>query len=245
MRVSRNEKLIKQRSRLGTYATFAGLAVLIGGFILSLQSTKYLTLSLAALVIGFLLSQYGSYNLRRWSRSPRPDQVVENALKGFDDRYHLYSWSLPVPHVLLSPQGVYTFDTRDQTGAISVKGDQWRTKMNLSRVLLAFGQEGLGNPSREARDNAARLQKFIQAELPDNQIQVQPAVVFIDERAQLTVNEPSVPVMDADSVKKWLRGTGKGETLKNADYRALETLFDARATGVGASTVERKRSRRV
>ncbi len=245
MRVSRNEKLIKQRARLGTYATFAGLGVLIAGFILSLQQTRYLWLSLVALVAGFLLSQFGSYYLRRWSRSPRPDQVVQDALKGFDDRYHLYSWSLPVPHVLLSPQGVYTFETRDQTGAISVKGDQWRTKMSIGRTLLAFGQEGLGNPSREARASAEKLQKFIQEQLPDNQVKVQPAIVFIDQRAQLTVDEPAVPVMDAESVKKWMRGSGKSDMLKNADYRALESIFDSRAAGAGVEAVERKRSRRV
>ena len=40
--------------------------------------------------LGFLLAQYGNYNLRRYGRSPRPDQILEESMKGFDDRYHLY-----------------------------------------------------------------------------------------------------------------------------------------------------------
>jgi hypothetical protein len=152
MRVSANTKLIKRRAQYGTIATFAGLGVLVAGMIASFQTQlAYVSyLSLAALVIGFALSQYGGYNLRRWGRVPRPDQQLESALKGFDDRFHLFSWALPAPYVLLSPQGIYSFVVRDQAGDVSVSGSQWRSKFNLGRALMAFGQEGLGNPTREA-----------------------------------------------------------------------------------------------
>jgi hypothetical protein len=231
MQVSTNEKLIARRRRIGTYASFGGLGVLLVGMIASFNM-QYLWYSLIALVAGFLLAQFGNYNLRRWGRSPRPDQVIETALKGFDDRYHLYSWSLPAPIVLLSPQGVYTFVTRDQAGEITVNGSQWRSKFNFGRALLAFAQEGLGNPSSEAEEGAGRLEKWIKEELPDLTAGVQPAVVFINERAKLEVTDPTVPVMDAASLKKWLRGAGKGANLKSADYKALETLFGARAESV-------------
>ncbi len=246
MRVSRNEKLIKQRARLGTYATFAGLGVLVAGMIASFQQ-QYLTLALGALVLGFLLSQVGSYNLRRWSRSPRPDQVVEIELKGFDDRYHLYSWALPAPHVLLSPQGLYSFETRDQSGQISVQGESWHTKFSVGRALLLFGQEGLGNPSRDAQSHAAQVEQLIKAQIPETTVQVQPVVVFLDKRVQLTLDNPTVPVLLAEDIKRWLRGAGKGETLKTADYRAIEEVLDARA-GDAVVTVdpaeEKQRERR-
>jgi hypothetical protein len=231
MQVSTNEKLIARRRRIGTYASFGGLGVLVVGMISSFQ-VQYLWYSLIALVAGFLLAQFGNYNLRRWGRTPRPDQVIEVALKGFDDRYHLYSWSLPAPLVLLSPQGVYSFVTRDQTGEITVHGSQWRSKFNLGRALLAFAQEGMGNPTNEALGGAGRLDDWIKAELPDLPVEVQAAVVFINPRAQLQVSEPTVPVMDAASLKKWLRGAGKGTNLKSADYKALEALFGARAESV-------------
>jgi hypothetical protein len=231
MQVSTNEKLIARRRRIGTYASFGGLGVLIVGMISSFR-VQYIWYSLIFLVAGFLLAQFGNYNLRRWGRSPRPDQVIEAALKGFDDRYHLYSWTLPAASVLLSPQGVYSFVTRDQTGEIAVNGSQWRSKFNLGRALLAFAQEGLGNPTTEALEGAGRLEKWINAELPDLTGTIQPAIVFINERAKLQVIDPTVPVMDAASLKKWLRGAGKGANLKSADYKALETLFTARSESV-------------
>ena len=231
MQVSTNEKLIARRRRIGTYASFGGLGVLLAGMIASFQ-VQYIWYSLIALIAGFLLAQFGNYNLRRWGRSPRPDEVIETALKGFDDRYHLYSWSLPAPCVLLSPQGVYSFVTKDQAGEITVNGSQWRSKFSLGRALLAFAQEGMGNPTNEALEGASRLGNWIKAELPDVPIEIQPAILFINAKAQLQVNEPTVPVMDAPSLKKWLRGTGKGANLKSADYKALETLFGARAESV-------------
>ncbi len=230
MQVSRNEKLIKRRARLGTYATFGGLAILIAGMIASFR-VQILWFSMIALVLGFVLSQIGNYNLRRWGSVPRPDQVIENNLKGFDDRYRLYAWCLPVPYVLLTPQGVYTMITRDQTGQVTVNGAQWRTKMTASRILLVFAHEGLGNPRSEASDMAGRLEKWIKAQLPEREVSVQPAVVFIKENVQLSVNEPTVPVLPATGLKKWLRGTGKGVTLKPSDYNALEQLFDEACAG--------------
>ena len=90
MQVSRNLKLIKRHARIGTYATFAGLGILVAGMIISFRVPD-LWLSMGALVLGFILSQYGTYNLRRWGGLTRPDQVIETSLKGFDDRYRFCS----------------------------------------------------------------------------------------------------------------------------------------------------------
>ncbi|MCX6029564.1 MAG: hypothetical protein NT169_09725 [Chloroflexi bacterium] len=231
MQVSTNEKLIKRRGRLGTYAALGGVAVLIVGMIASMQQ-QYMWISLIAIVLGFLLAQLGNYNLRRYSRTPRPDQVLETAFKGFDDRYHYYAWSLPVPYALLTPHGIFTFTPRDQTGAISVNGARWNSKLTLSRVLTIFAQEGLGNPTSEASETATRLTTWIKAKLPDVAANVQPVIVFIDDRAKLQITEPTVPVLDPKGLKKWVRVTGRGEHLKSADYRALEELFNANVAAI-------------
>ncbi len=121
--------------------------------------------------------------------------------------------------------------------------------MSLGRVLLAFGQEGLGNPTRDAEGHAAKVAGLIQAKAPETRARVQPLIVFIDPRARVTADNPTVPVMDADDLKKWLRGSGKSEMLKTADYRAIESVFDAQAgdavtTGDGAKAVKEKRPKR-
>jgi hypothetical protein len=228
MRVTTNTKLVKRRARLGTYASLGGIAVLAGGMFASFRP-NFVWVSLIALIAGFVLAQYGNYNLRRYGRSPRPDQLIEESLKGFDDRYHFYGWSLVSPFVLLTPQGLYCFITRDQTGKVAVNGSQWKTKFSLSRALLMFSQEGMGNPTQEAQANATRLTEWIRGKLPDSTITAQPAIIFTDPRAELDVNDPVVPVLDPKGVKKWLRGGGKGVNIKTAELRALEALLDEAA----------------
>lgn len=228
MRVTTNPKLIKRRGRLGMIASLSGIGVLALGMVASFRP-EIAWVSLIALVLGFALAQFGSYNLRRWGRSPRPDQVLEEGMKGFDDRYHLYAWTLPAPYVLLSPQGVYTLTTRDQTGQVSVTGSTWKSKLTLGRLLSIFAQEGLGNPTLDAQGQAAKLGAWIKGKLPDLNVEVQPAIVFIDPRAQLVVDAPTVPVTDPKGIKKWLRSAGKGQNLRSVDLRALEELFDAHA----------------
>ncbi|OQA46353.1 MAG: hypothetical protein BWY52_00788 [Chloroflexi bacterium ADurb.Bin325] len=225
MRVTSNTKLIKRRSKLGMIVSLAGIGVLAVGMAASFRP-QIAWVSLVALIIGFVLAQFGSYNLRRWGRSPRPDQVLEEAMKGFDDRYHFYAWTLPVPYVLLSPQGLYTFITRDQTGKVSSDGKTWRAKPSLSRLFLLFAQEGLGNPTEEARLQAAKLTEWLRTKLPDLTVSVQPAVVFIDPRVELDVTDAPVPVLEPKGIKKWLRGGGKGDAVRPADLRTLEALFD-------------------
>ncbi len=226
MRITTNTKMIRRRGRLGMITSLVGIAVLMAGMFASFNRNQQLVwVSLLALVIGFILAQFGSYNLRRWGRSPRPDQVLEESMKGFDDRYSFYVWTLPAPYVLLSPQGVYTFITRDQTGKVATNGSTWNTKVSLSRLLMVFAQEGLGNPTQEARQQAARLQQWLHSKLPEVAANVEPVIVFIDPRVTLQVTDPAVPVLDTKSVKKWLRGGGKGSPLKASDFKALETLF--------------------
>ncbi len=230
MRVTTNTKLIRRRSKLGMTASLGGIGILVAGMIVSLNRSQELVwASLVALMLGFLLAQFGSYNLRRYGRRPRPDQVLEAAMKGFDDRYHLYAWSLPAPYVLLGPSGLYTFITRDHTGQVAVTGSTWRTRWTLSRVLMFFAQEGLGNPTQEAQAQTARFNEWLKQKLPGVAVTAQPAIVFIDERVQLQATEPTVPVLEAKGIKKWLRGAGRGDTLKTADFKALEALLDEAA----------------
>ena len=111
MRVSRNGKLIIRRNKYAGYATLAGLICAIGvlaGFFFLQQNILVWTVGI---ILSLLFSAYGNYSMRRWGRPPRPDQIIEKELKGLDDKYHFYAWSLPTPYVLLSPQGVYAFAT--------------------------------------------------------------------------------------------------------------------------------------
>ena len=115
-----NETRIARGARIGKIGTFAGLGFLVLGLIVSLtlQATGLLWVSFVCLLLGILVSSVGTMNMNRWVREPRADQALTQGLKGFDDRYRLYSYFLPAPHVLLGPTGLYVLTKMGQDGAI-------------------------------------------------------------------------------------------------------------------------------
>ena len=71
MNIATNEPLVKRNTRIAQVTMIGGLAVLAGGMFISFRMPERFTLSLAALMVGFLLSQIGIYYSNRWARRPR------------------------------------------------------------------------------------------------------------------------------------------------------------------------------
>lgn len=233
MRVVANEKLIRRRGRIGQVVSWSGLGILLLGMVVSFQAKptqsdygRWITISLVCLGIGFLAANIGGYFMRRWGRKPRPDELLTAAMKGFDDRHVFFAWSLPAPMVMLSPRGVYVFTTRDHKGDVYADGERWRQPWQWRRILTAFAQEGLGNPTKDVEEDAGRLRRFIAEHLPHlAEVPLYPVVVFLHPQADLHLNNPSTPVVAAKKLKTFLRGEGRGEPIQAEDRHALADLF--------------------
>ncbi|GAB4566155.1 MAG: hypothetical protein Kow0047_17320 [Anaerolineae bacterium] len=225
MRLITNQKLIQRRARLGNIASWFGLGVLVVGMAASFRP-QYIYISFACLIIGFIAASIGTYQLRRFGRRPRPDQVLARAVKGFDDRHVFFAWVLPSPYVLLNPAGIFVFVTRDQTGQVICEGDRWRQPFRISRIFTALGQEGLGNPTRELKEEISQMESWLAKQLPDGKIPpVQGAVVFINPNVQLEIQGASVPVMVPTKLRSWIRNQSKKKALTSEEQDRLEALF--------------------
>jgi hypothetical protein len=238
MQVITNEKLIKNRARLGRGASFAGLAVLVLGLVASLSPhrlltpTQWLLVSFSCLFAGFVLSQIGLYNANRWVKEPRPDQTLVKVMKGFDDRYHLYNYVLKTPHVLLAPFGLCVINPKDQGGKITCKGGKWRHEGSWRRVMFRiFGQEGLGNPAKEVRAEAEKLRRFFAQQLPGEEVPVEGVVVFTNPQVDLEVENPAVPVLDGKQFKSFLRDLSKERPISGSQRRQLAEILEAGNNG--------------
>ena len=144
MKAVTDTKLVEQGKRFGRNASLAGLGVLILGLVISFKFSHLILVAYGCLIVGFILSNIGIYLANRWVREPRADQSLAKALKGFDNQFSLYNYTLPAQHVLLMPSGVAHFLVKPQTGEISVDGNRWRHKFNLGRLFRFFVEEGLG-----------------------------------------------------------------------------------------------------
>ena len=230
MRLVVDDAKIARGTRLGKIATFVGLGFLLAGFIISLtlRDMMFLWVSLGCLVVGMLISSVGTMNMNRWVREPRADQALAQGLKGFDDRYVLYSYNLPVPHVLLSPAGLFVLTAMGQDGTIHYDGNKFRRDFSLGRVLRFMAEEGLGRPLAEADRQVEALRQYLAEREVAEDVEIQSVVVFYNPRAELDVSDPPVPIVDPKGLKKAIRKQTDGK-LPGKEYDALRELFDEAA----------------
>ena len=230
MRLVVDDAKIARGTRLGKIGTFVGLGFLLAGFIISLtlRDMMFLWVSLGCLVVGMLISSVGTMNMNRWVREPRADQALAQGLKGFDDRYVLYSYNLPVPHVLLSPAGLFVLTAMGQDGTIHYDGNKFRRDFSLGRVLRFMAEEGLGRPLAEADRQVEALRQYLAEREVAEDVEIQNVVVFYNPRAELDVSDPPVPIVDPKGLKKAIRKQTDGK-LPGKEYDALRELFDEAA----------------
>ncbi|MBI3537569.1 MAG: NERD domain-containing protein [Chloroflexi bacterium] len=225
MRLFTNTKLIERQARIARYATFGGLAVLVGSLLLSFTSENIL-LAYVTLSVGFILAYIGSALANKYIREPRADHALEKALKGFDNKHQLYNFLLPAPHVLLTPNGLIVFKVKPNEGRVMLEGEKWREPFRLSRVFGGMGREPLANPGAQLRAEIARLKKFLATKMSNAAlVPIDGYVIFTDPKVQLELNGARVQVARADDLKDTLRKIKRGAPLKPELIAELEKIL--------------------
>jgi hypothetical protein len=225
MRIITNEGLIKRNRRIGQIATFGSLAILAGGLFISFSYPNEIILAYVALILGFIISQVGIYFGNRWGRSPRPDELLTQGLKGLDDRYSLYHYTTPASHLLLGPNGLWVLLPFRQKGIISYEGGRYRQKGG-NWYLKIFGQEGLGRPDMEAANQVQDIQKVLDKEFGDGDTPpVNPLMVFTNEKAEIKLEEAPIPGVPLKKMKEVIRKKGKDAPLSVDQVKKLSSLF--------------------
>ncbi|MGQ9887493.1 MAG: nuclease-related domain-containing protein [Aggregatilineales bacterium] len=237
MRTEINERLVKRNRRIAQWLFFVSFGILIGAFFLTNQqalnptaSTDTLMLFLSSLVLplGLVATLISVRMTNLWIRRPRPEIALREGLKGLSNRSVLYSYyHSPAQHVLVCPQGVFAIVTRFQDGTFTVRGDRWVTHGGaFSSLLRLLRQDGIGDPNHDALRAAQHLQKLLAPFAPT--VEVKPLIVFVDPRARLILQNPSIPTLYAHpkqqpNLKDYLRDLPRdGSTLTPEQVRAFE-----------------------
>ena len=213
MIIVRNEKLIKRNTQIGKYSGIIAIVILGGGMYLSFQYQDLVIYSMVALILGFVLSQVGIFYTNRFGRSPRPDQELDNALKGLDDQYALYHYQSPVDHLLVGPAGIWILFPHLIKGKIIFddKKGRWK-KIGGNFYLKFFAQDSIGNPDQDIDSAIKRLQKGL-GNIPDFELPViKSALVFTNELAEVDAENAPYPTLHARQLKKVIRKEAKGDT---------------------------------
>ena len=224
MQITTNTQLVQSRGNWGKRLTWGGFILLFGAVFMPFVDAL-LPYSFPVMLLGFLITNVGMYYFSRYVRPPLAQNILEDAMKGLDNRYHLFNYMGPVEHVLLTPSGVMAITIRRMGGLISCKGDKWYRKTSLVSRLRLFAEEQLGNPSFDLRRDVTLLQKLLEAKLPSDEnekpVPIGGFLYFADPAVQLNLDEPTVPVLHPKAIKDYLRKQAVTERLTPARAEAI------------------------
>jgi len=212
MRIVMDEKMVKRNQKVAQYTSLASLVILVIGLIVSFTNPEQIIISFGALLLGFLLSQVGIFYGNRWGKSPRADEILNDELKGLDERYIIYHYCTPVPHLLVGPAGVWVLAPYSQAGKIeydaakgrwSHRGGNWHLKV--------FGQEGLGRPDRDAKITLQDVNKYLHDLAGDDprRPEAQLALIFTNAKAEVQSQETPLVAMPVAKLKDFIRRKAK------------------------------------
>lgn len=204
MRVVINEAQVERNRKISHILFFVSLAGMGAGFFLTwTRPAESTSLSCFVLPILLFMTLMSVRMANTWIREPRPVNVLAEALKGLGQKYTLFHYLLPAPHVLVGPEGVFTITTVWQERSYRVKDKKWHGDSGLIRWINGFMRQDLiGNPFQDAQLHAQQVQKLVDKIAPDSDVRVQPLVVLIHPRATVELENPVFPVLYADPKKR-------------------------------------------
>ena len=230
MRIIKDEKLIKRNATIGQYTSFAALAVLGVGMYISFQRQDLFIYSIGALLLGFTMTQIGMYFSNRFGRHPRPDEQLDAALKGLPGDNSIYHYVTPIPHLLVSPAGVWVLHTYHQRGKVSYTKNRWRLSGGgfMQAYMSLFGQEGIGRPDLDVANEIASLKKYLAKHMDEAEIpEIQGALVFTNEEAEVDPEGAPIPVMKAKQLKEFIRQKSKERPVDSMMLERLRAALPA------------------
>ena len=225
MKVFTNETLIKRNALFSKTLSALGLLVLLSGLAASFMRPEWHALPFYTLITGFLLSNVGMFLANRYVREPRPDRALTSAIKGLDDRHHLYHYQFPAQHTLVTPSGIYAITTKFQGGSVTWDETRKRFRHNgVSVFRRFFGQESLGRPLIEAGAEANRLAKFLAKKFGEDAPPVFPLLVFTNPKVDFgIVKNTPIPVLKAKRLNPYLRKRPRARTLSEEQLASLDS----------------------
>jgi len=225
-----DQQKIGRRAGLANGASVGGLIVLLGSIALPLIRPAFAPYSVYVMLAGLGLAMLGIYYANRWVKKPRPEQRLDEALKGLSDSHCLFHYpSLPCDHLLLGPSGVVILETVNLEGFFTYKAGKWHESITMGRAVRYIVEEHLGNPIKSARGAEMRLADLLSQRVDGGEaIPVRSVVVFTHPRVELQVENPEIPVLKVDKLRKHLSPKSSKESkLPEGLYSAVRQFLES------------------
>lgn len=208
MKIIIDREKIQRRARMAHIASVGGMLILLGSVAVSLWQPGWTIPAGAMLFLGGAAAMTGIYYANRWVKRPRPEEVLDEALKSLDDRHRLYHYNLLCDHLLLTPGSIVVIETVNLEGRFDYRGGKWHQKITAGRAMRFFVEEKLGDPIKRAQETAWQIKALVVETVPEAlALEAHAMVVFTNPFAVLNIENPPIPVCGPKKLRSRLPKT--------------------------------------
>lgn len=216
MKIIKNEKLIARNSKIGQFTSLGALAVLGIGMYISFSKPELFYYSIAALIVGFMMTQVGMFFTNRWGRSPRPDEQLDASLKGLPGDTTIYHYVTPVSHLLVGAAGIWVLMPFHQRGKVTYEKNRWKLSGGgfMQAYMTIFGQEGIGRPDLELGNQIESLKKYFAKKMDGEESpEIKGVLVFTNDQAEIDNTDSPIPALQIKKLKDFMRQKSKDKPI--------------------------------
>jgi hypothetical protein len=217
-----DDKSIRRNAQMGKVLLIGGLGVLLLGVVVSVFRPQEQNYVIALALGGMVTSQFGMAYTSRWGRSPRMDELLDDALKGMDARSSLFHYCLGANHVLVSPAGVFALVPRADRGEMRFADGTWSLHQEKSGLLRRPSTRKIRGIERDVQLEIDLLNKALHKHLPEAK-GVEPGAIllFVSSNVTLHVQSAPFPAFHAKKAKDGIRKLERRSTLTAEQVAAL------------------------
>jgi hypothetical protein len=123
---------------------------------------------------------------------------------------HLRSGGGDIDHIVLGPSGVFVLETKNWSGEITCRGDEWQ---RVGR------RDFKGSPSLQVKRNTAKIKRIIDSSVPS--VWVEGIVVFTNNHARLHLNNPTIPILTLPQLSNYITAQRGSSNLSQQQLEAI------------------------
>ncbi len=225
MKIIIDQKMVNRYGKIGSILRWLSIGFLVLGVYAIFTPTIFSNQNLVSLyfgvmILGVIASSVSNHLTSRYGRSPRPDELLDKSLKGLDDRFTLYHYELPVPHLLIGQTGIWSLIPSFVDGKIiyDEKKKTWVRKGGsfLNRFL---SREAFSRPDKELEVHKKDLEKFLKTKGVSEDFVLQGALVLLNKNTTIEgkSENDAIFILPLDKLKEKIRKGAKTQTEISPD----------------------------
>jgi len=217
MKIYIDQKMISRYGKIGKVLRWISIGLLAVALFAVfspniLSNPTMINVYFGVMIVGVFISSIGNHLTTRYGRSPRPDEMLDKAFKGLDDKFSIIHYESPIPHLMVGPAGLWALIPTFVDGVISYdKNKKIWVRKGGSFINKFLSREAFGRPDKELKQNQKDLQKILNSLGKDQQIDLKCAVILLNKNTIVEDqdNESEILILPFEKAKEKFRKLSK------------------------------------